>query len=44
MLFRSKVLGPKLTEFGRELKERHNGGVVGVVSDEEDSSGSEDDA
>ena len=37
------VFGPKLTEFGRNLKEKQNGGVVGVASDIEDSSGDEGD-
>ena len=38
-----KVLGPKLAEAGRILKEKQNGGVIGVASDEEDSSGDEGD-
>ena len=37
-----KVLGPKLAEAGRVLKERQSGGVIGVASDEEDSSGDEE--
>ena len=36
-----KVLGPKLAEAGRVLKEKQSGGVIGVASDEEDSSGDE---
>ena len=38
-----KAFGPKLAEFGRALKEKQNGGIVGVASDEEDSSGDEAD-
>lgn len=38
-----KVLGPKLAEAGRVLKEKEGGGVVGAASDDEDSSGGEDD-
>lgn len=38
-----KVLGPKLAEAGRVLKEKQSGGVIGVASDEEDSSGDEND-
>ena len=38
-----KVLGPKLAEAGRVLKEKQSGGVVGVASDDEDSSGDEGD-
>ncbi|OSX57595.1 hypothetical protein POSPLADRAFT_1185570 [Postia placenta MAD-698-R-SB12] len=37
-----KALGPKLAQAGRELKEKTGGGVVGVSSDNEDSSGDED--
>ncbi|KAH9945055.1 transducin family protein/WD-40 repeat family protein [Epithele typhae] len=38
-----KVLGAKLAEAGRNVKEKQNGGVIGVASDDEDSSGDEDD-
>ncbi|KAH9831545.1 transducin family protein/WD-40 repeat family protein [Rhodofomes roseus] len=37
-----KALGSKLAEAGRMLKEKMGGGVVGVASDDEDSSGDED--
>lgn len=37
-----KALGPKLAEAGRILKEKQGGGVIGVASDDEDSSGDED--
>ena len=30
-----KVLGPKLAEAGRVLKEKQSGGVIGVASDDE---------
>ncbi len=36
-----KVFGPKLAELGRTLRERESGGVIGVESDHEDSSGDE---
>lgn len=36
-----KVLGPKIKAVGREVKEKESGGVIGVVSDDEDSSGDE---
>ncbi|EPT05519.1 hypothetical protein FOMPIDRAFT_1155298 [Fomitopsis schrenkii] len=36
-----KALGPKLAEAGRNLKEKSGGGVIGVASDDEDSSGDE---
>ncbi|RPD74959.1 WD40 repeat-like protein [Lentinus tigrinus ALCF2SS1-7] len=36
-----KVLGSKLAEAGKVLKEKQSGGVIGVASDEEDSSGDE---
>ena len=38
-----KALGPKLAELGRALKEKQSGGIVGVASDDEDSSGGSDD-
>lgn len=38
-----KALGPKLAEAGRILKEKTGGGVIGVASDDEDSSGDEGD-
>lgn len=38
-----KVLGPKLAEAGRTVKEKTTGGVIGVESDHEDSSGDEGD-
>ncbi|OSC99869.1 transducin family protein/WD-40 repeat family protein [Trametes coccinea BRFM310] len=37
-----KVLGPKLAEAGRVLKEKQGGGIVSVATDDEDSSGEED--
>nr|VWP00145.1 Uncharacterized protein [Ganoderma boninense] len=36
-----KVLGPKLAEAGRVLKEKQSGGIIGVASDDEDSSGTD---
>ena len=36
-----KVLGPKLAEAGRVLREKQGGGVIGVASDDEDSSGTD---
>ena len=36
-----KVFGPKLAEAGRTVKEKTTGGVIGVESDHEDSSGDE---
>lgn len=36
-----KAFGPKLAEFGRSLKEKQSGGIIGVASDEEDGSGDE---
>ena len=36
-----KALGSKLAEAGRTLKEKTTGGVIGVQSDDEDSSGDE---
>ncbi|THH00377.1 hypothetical protein EW026_g2152 [Hermanssonia centrifuga] len=36
-----KVFGPKLAELGRTLREKESGGVIGVESDHEDSSGDE---
>ena len=36
-----KAFGPKLAELGRNLKDRENGGILGVTSDDEDSGGSE---
>lgn len=36
-----KAFGPKLAEAGRILREKTGGGVVGVSSDDEDSSGDE---
>ncbi|TBU62809.1 transducin family protein/WD-40 repeat family protein [Dichomitus squalens] len=36
-----KVLGSKLAEAGRVLREKQSGGVVGVASDDEDSSGTD---
>ena len=38
-----KALGSKLAEAGRMLKEKTGGGVIGVASDDEDSSGDEGD-
>lgn len=37
-----KAFGAKLAEAGRVLKERNTGGVVGVVSDDEDSDAGDD--
>lgn len=37
-----KAFGKKLTDTSRTLKERPNGGVIGVASDDEDESGEED--
>ncbi|KAI0775065.1 WD40 repeat-like protein [Trametes elegans] len=37
-----KVLGPKVAEAGRVLKEKQGGGVISVATDDEDSSGDED--
>ncbi|KAI0671876.1 WD40 repeat-like protein [Trametes maxima] len=37
-----KVLGPKVAEAGRVLKEKQGGGIISVASDDEDSSGGED--
>ncbi|KAI0648970.1 transducin family protein/WD-40 repeat family protein [Trametes meyenii] len=37
-----KVLGPKVAEAGRVLKEKQGGGIISVASDDEDSSGDED--
>jgi len=37
-----KSLGPKLAEAGRISKEKSGGGVIGVASDDEDSSGDEE--
>lgn len=37
-----KVFAPKLAAAGREIKEKEGGGVVGVVSDDEEESGEED--
>ena len=37
-----KVLGPKVAEAGRVLKEKQSGGVISVATDDEDSSGDED--
>ncbi|THH32232.1 hypothetical protein EUX98_g1961 [Antrodiella citrinella] len=37
-----KALGPKIRAAGRELKEKESGGVVGIASDDEDSSGDEE--
>lgn len=36
-----KVLGAKLAAAGRAIKEKETGGVIGVASDDEDSSGDE---
>lgn len=36
-----KALSSKLAEAGRTVKERTSGGVIGVASDDEDSSGDE---
>jgi periodic tryptophan protein 1 len=36
-----KALSSKLAEAGRAVKERTSGGVIGVASDDEDSSGDE---
>lgn len=36
-----KALGPKIKAAGRELRERESGGVIGVATDDEDSSGDE---
>lgn len=36
-----KVLGPKIKAAGREIKEKESGGVIGVATDDEDSSGDE---
>ncbi|TCD60906.1 hypothetical protein EIP91_009317, partial [Steccherinum ochraceum] len=36
-----KALGPKIKAVGRELKEKEHGGVIGVATDDEDSSGDE---
>ncbi|KAI8980019.1 transducin family protein/WD-40 repeat family protein [Trametes punicea] len=36
-----KVLGPKIAEAGRALKEKQGGGVISVATDDEDSSGDE---
>ena len=37
-----KALSSKLAELGKTLKEKQGGGIVGVASDEEDSSGSDE--
>ncbi|KAI0777007.1 transductin family protein/WD-40 repeat family protein [Irpex lacteus] len=37
-----KVLAPKLAQVGRTVRERTTGGVIGVASDDEDSSGDDD--
>ena len=36
-----KALGSKLVEAGRTIKEKTTGGVIGVQSDDEESSGDE---
>lgn len=36
-----KAFGAKLAQAGRELREKTNGGVVGIVDDDEDDSGAE---
>lgn len=36
-----KVLGPKVAAAGKVLKEKQSGGVIGVASDDEDSSGTD---
>ena len=38
-----KTFGKKLAEASQTLKERTNGGVIGVISDNEDASGDDDD-
>lgn len=38
-----KAFSPKLAEVGRMVKEKTTGGIVGVESDHEDSSGDEGD-
>ncbi|CCM03608.1 uncharacterized protein FIBRA_05746 [Fibroporia radiculosa] len=37
-----KSLAPKLAQIGKTVKEKTGGGVIGVASDDEDSSGGED--
>lgn len=36
-------MGPKLVAAGRSVKEKEGGGIVGVTSDDEESSGDEGD-
>ena len=38
-----KALSTKIAEAGRTVKERTSGGVIGVASDDEESSGEEGD-
>lgn len=38
-----KVLGPKVVQAGKVLKEKPGGGVISVGTDDEDSSGEDDD-
>jgi len=37
-----KVFGTRLSEAGRALKEKKNGGVIGVADDEDDEDDSDD--